>query len=143
MKSKRASIVLLPRLIRFRDAPGYLGMDRNRFNAEVRPFLTNIPIGQQGIAFDRLELDAWVEDYISRNGRPGLPKGDRIWDAKERRGSSGDKCSGTSTSASAGGAFAKALEQLRSKRPNCSSPGKLKKPDKRRSTAFGRRGHSS
>jgi hypothetical protein len=143
MKSMRASIVLLPRLIRFRDAPGYLGMDRNRFNAEVRPFLTNIPIGQQGIAFDRLELDAWVEDYISRNGRPGLPKGDRIWDAKERRGSSGDKGSGTSTSVSAGGAFAKALEQLRSKRPNCSSPGKSKKPVKRRSTAFGRRGHSS
>ncbi|MCH8101337.1 MAG: hypothetical protein IIB74_13015, partial [Proteobacteria bacterium] len=70
-------VVLLPRLVRFRDAPGYLGMDRNRFNAEVRPYLTNIPIGQQGVAFDRLELDAWVEDYISRNGRPGLPKGDR------------------------------------------------------------------
>ncbi len=70
MKSASASIVLLPRLVRFRDAPGYLGMDRNRFNAEVRPFLTNIPIGQQGIAFDRLELDAWVDDYVSCNGRP-------------------------------------------------------------------------
>ena len=39
--------------------------------------------------------------------------------------------------------FAKALEQLSSKKPNCSSPGKSKKPDKRRYTAFGRRGHSS
>ena len=47
---------LLPRLVRFRDAPFYLGMDRNRFNAEVRPQLTEIPIGTQGIAFDRLEL---------------------------------------------------------------------------------------
>ena len=28
---------LLPRLIRARDAPFYLGMDRNRFQAEVRP----------------------------------------------------------------------------------------------------------
>ncbi|MCH8137307.1 MAG: hypothetical protein IIB77_15135, partial [Proteobacteria bacterium] len=83
-----ASMALLPRLVRFRDAPAYLGMDRNRFNTEVRPYLTKIPIGQQGIAFDRLELDAWVEDYISRNGRPGLPKGDRIWDVKERQGSS-------------------------------------------------------
>ena len=27
---------ILPRFIRFRDAPTYLGMDRNRFNAEVR-----------------------------------------------------------------------------------------------------------
>ncbi|RLA25868.1 MAG: hypothetical protein DRR11_20455, partial [Gammaproteobacteria bacterium] len=60
---------MMPRLVRFRDAPAYLGMDRNRFNSEVRPFLTRIPIGKQGLAFDRLELDAWVEDYVSRNGR--------------------------------------------------------------------------
>jgi hypothetical protein len=70
MKSADTTIVLLPRLVRLRDAPTYLGMDRNRFNREVRSHLTNIPIGQQGIAFDRLELDAWVEDYISCNGRP-------------------------------------------------------------------------
>jgi hypothetical protein len=38
-------------------------MDRNRFNAEVRPLLTEIPISEQGIAFDRLELDAWVDQY--------------------------------------------------------------------------------
>ena len=49
---------LLPRLIRARDAPFYLGMDRNRFHTEVRPALTVVPIGVQGIAFDRLELDA-------------------------------------------------------------------------------------
>ncbi len=118
MKSTRAFVVLLPRLVRFRDAPAYLGMDRNRFNSEVRTLLTIIPIGQQGIAFDRLELDAWVEDYISHNGRPGLPKGDRIWDVKERQGSSGDKGSGISTSASVGNEFAKALEQLASRKPN-------------------------
>ena len=59
-----------PRILRFRDAPRYLGMDRNRFNAEVRPYLTEIPIGKQGVGFDRLELDAWVDDYKSRNGRP-------------------------------------------------------------------------
>jgi len=61
---------LLPRLIRFRDAPYYVGMDRNRFNAEVRPHLTEIPIGIQGIAFDRLELDAWVGDHKARTGVP-------------------------------------------------------------------------
>jgi predicted DNA-binding transcriptional regulator AlpA len=54
---------LLPRLLRLRDAPAYLGMDRNRFNAEVRPYVIEIPIGEQGIAFDRLELDAWVDHY--------------------------------------------------------------------------------
>ena len=48
----RPSRTLLPRLVRLRDAPFYLGMDRNRFNAEVRPDLAEIPIGAQGIAFD-------------------------------------------------------------------------------------------
>jgi predicted DNA-binding transcriptional regulator AlpA len=67
---------VIPRLIRLRDAPFYLGMDRNRFNAEIRPFLTQIPIGEQGIAFDRLELDTWVEQYKSRNGHRGRSKGD-------------------------------------------------------------------
>ena len=66
---------LLPRLIRMKDAPRYVGMDRHRFNEDVRPYLTEIPMGTQGIAFDRLEIDAWVEDYIKRNGRrPKLNK---------------------------------------------------------------------
>ncbi len=47
---------LLPRLIRLRDILHYLGVDRRIFNKEVRPFLTEIPIGAQGKAFDRLDL---------------------------------------------------------------------------------------
>ncbi len=47
-----------PRLIRLRDAPDYLGMDRNRFNREVRPTLLEFRIGRQGVAFDRLEMGA-------------------------------------------------------------------------------------
>jgi hypothetical protein len=91
-------------LVRFRDAPNYLGMDRNRFNAEVRPFLTRIPIGHQGIAFDRLELDAWVEDYISRNGRrPKAPKleDDTCQNVTECRGSAKKAGSGKLKSAAA------------------------------------------
>ena len=102
MKSTSQSIVLLPRLVRFRDAPNYLGMDRNRFNAEVRPFLTRIPIGHQGIAFDRLELDAWVEDYISRNGRrpkASLLEDDKCQNVTECRGSAKKAGSGKLKSA--------------------------------------------
>ena len=33
------------RFIRLTKASGYLGMDKNRFNAEVRLYLTEIPIG--------------------------------------------------------------------------------------------------
>ncbi len=65
------------RFYRRRDAHLYLGMDRNRFDKEVRPYLTVIPIGKQGIAFDRLEMDVFADDYKSRNGRP--PKKEAIW----------------------------------------------------------------
>ena len=62
--SAGSHLQLLPRLIRLRDAPGYLGMDRNKFNALVRPEVTEIPLGEQAVVFDRLELDAWVDEYI-------------------------------------------------------------------------------
>ena len=112
-------MAILPRLIRYRDAPTYLGMDRNRFNAEVRRSITEIPIGIQGIAFDRLELDAWADQYKACNGRPGRKKGS-IWDEKERRVSTNVAVSGTSTSALAGGEFVRALTRLASKKQNAS-----------------------
>jgi hypothetical protein len=120
--SRASSITppLIPRIIRFRDAPGYLGMDRNRFNAEVRPYLTEVPIGAQGIGFDRLELDAWVDDYIARNGRPAR-KGAKTWDAERRQASGIGTGSGTSTKWSAGGEFSKALEQAGLKKRKRSS----------------------
>ena len=59
----------MPRLIRLRDVDTYLGMDRNRFNKEVRPFVTEVPVGVQGVAFDRLELDQWVDAYKESCGR--------------------------------------------------------------------------
>ena len=107
---------LLPRLVRFRDAPFYLGMDRNRFNAEVRSQLTEIPIGTQGIAFDRLELDAWVEQYKHRNGRPAQRKGKLTWDERECPVSSTGVVCGTSTNASEVAAFAKALANATSRK---------------------------
>ena len=44
------SVSSAPRFIRLRDAAAYLGMDKNRFNRDVRPHLCTIPIGTQGIA---------------------------------------------------------------------------------------------
>jgi len=110
---------LVPRLIRFRDAPFYLGMDRNRFNAVVRPQLTEIPLGEQGIAFDRLDLDAWVDEYKSRNGRPALTKGvNASWDANAVPASGCARGSGTLRSRSTEESFAKALERAGLKRQN-------------------------
>ena len=48
------------RFLRPRDAPQFIGMDKNRFTANVRPYLTEIPIGAQGIAFDCLANEAFA-----------------------------------------------------------------------------------
>ena len=114
---------VLPRFIRLRDAPSYLGMDKNRFNREIRPLLAVIPIGVQGIAFDRLDLDSWSDDYKSRNGHPAAqPEREKLWETKERRVSPNEVGSGTSISSSEEHAFAKALEQATSGKPKSISP---------------------
>lgn len=59
-----------PYFIRLRDAPFYLGMDKNRFNTEVRPMLQNIPIGKHGISFDRDDLKAWAAHYKLLHAKP-------------------------------------------------------------------------
>jgi hypothetical protein len=106
-----------------RDAPAYLGMDKNRFNREVRPQLTMIPVGSHGIAFDRIELDAWAEDYVRRNGRPAAHLSRRsLWDKQNRQDSPSGEASGISTSASEERDFAKALERVISAKPRRSSP---------------------
>jgi hypothetical protein len=111
--------IILPRLIRLRDAPQYLGMDPNRFNAEVRPYLTEIPIGKQGIGFDRLDLDAWFEDYKSRNGRPGKAwKGEKPWDVKRHLVLSKGVTRGTCKRESEDVEFEKALERAISRKRN-------------------------
>lgn len=105
---------MLPRLIRLRDAPAYLGMDRHRFNKEVRPTIQAIPIGKQGIAFDRLDLDAWVDHYKAASGRPVGRR--NAWDVKEHQDSINDKEFGTSTNKWMDDAFAKALALSTSKK---------------------------
>ena len=121
--SEAMAVQVLPRLIRLREAPAYLGMDRNKFNQLVRPFVTEVPLGKQAIAFDRLDLDAWAGDYLRRKGRPGRSKGDTIWDVRKRRVSQSAAAFGTSINASADNAFARALEALASPRRNASSRG--------------------
>ncbi|WP_019864096.1 hypothetical protein [Methylovulum miyakonense] len=134
MAKSQAMSHLLPRLIRLRDAPFYLGMDWNRFNSLVRPALTEVPIGTQGIAFDRLDLDAWAYDYITRNGRLDQPNGGSSWDAKKRQGSSNAAIAGISTKKSEADAFAKALAKATSGKRKNTSPAKSKKSGKPQST---------
>ena len=74
-------------------------------------------ICKQGVGFDRHDLDAWVDDYKRRNGRPAR-KGDTTWDANEYPASSCGPASGTSTRSCSGGEFARALRQLGSMKQN-------------------------
>ena len=133
MQQPGAVHLIAPRLIRLRDAPFYLGMDRNRFNAEVRPYLVEIPVGRQGIAFDRLDLDGWVDQYKSRNGRSGQLTGEMTWDATKHPASTSAVESGISTNRSEESAFAKALEKAASQGRKNTSGRKRKKSDKRSS----------
>ena len=99
------------RFIRLTKASAYLGMDKNRFNAEVRPYLTEIPIGVQGIAFDRLELDAWADEYKKVRGRP--PEKEASCLEEERQASPIVVAFGTSISELEDtGGFRKAAERI-------------------------------
>ena len=113
-----SSIQLLPRLVRLRDAPGYLGMDRHRFNDEVRPNMTEIPIGSQGVAFDRLDLDAWVDDYKRCSGRPAVTRQRSLeqWDEKNRQVFSKEGSTGMLIKQSLDAEFEKALVRATSKK---------------------------
>ena len=39
-------VMIQPRIIRAGQAPDYCGMGREVFNKEIRPYLTEIPIGE-------------------------------------------------------------------------------------------------
>ena len=55
---------IAPRFLRASAAPSYLGMCREEFKNTVRPHVREFPIGKQGVAFDRHELDQWADAYI-------------------------------------------------------------------------------
>lgn len=58
-----------PRFLSYKDAVLYCGFGKDRFDVEVRPMLTEIPRGKRAILFDRLDLDAFLDDYKEQNRR--------------------------------------------------------------------------
>jgi hypothetical protein len=88
-------------------------MDRNKFQTLVRPYVTAIPLGKQAVGYDRLDLDAWFEDYKSRNGRPGRAmKGGSSWGAKSPQDSYCEETPGTFRRSFQVKEFEKALAQV-------------------------------
>ena len=65
---------ILPRILRCRAAPSYLGMCKDEFNKTVRPYVREVRIGVQGVGFDRYELDDWVDAYVASHSIGNKPR---------------------------------------------------------------------
>ena len=64
-----SNLALQPRIIRAGDVMDYCGMSRLIFKEHIKPNLTRIQIGVQGVGYDRFEIDRVLDDYIARYGR--------------------------------------------------------------------------
>lgn len=69
---------VIPGIVRLRDAPYYLGMNKTYFRDQVQPYLTRIPIDKKGIGFNRMELDRWIAYAQATLGQP--PKSTPPWE---------------------------------------------------------------
>ncbi len=77
---------LLPRFFRLRDAPSYLGMDKIASIAMCDLLYAPSRSACKGVAFDRVDLDTWADQYKNRNGRPAAqPKGESYGKPKNAR----------------------------------------------------------
>jgi hypothetical protein len=115
-KKPEKTPMILPRIIRMRDAPFYLGVNKNYFNSDIRPYLTELKIGVQGIAFDRLDLDAWVDEMKKQMGKPAIKTLEKQTWQKRHQASPKGMTSGTSTRSLREKDFMKALERVTSKK---------------------------
>lgn len=119
---------LIPRFIRAKEAPGYLGMCRAIFDETVRPYVSEFPIGGRGVGFDRQELDDWATAYVEakaidkkgateqQSPRSERQKGDKSWRENRSQVSPKGKVSGISTRRSTAKDFTNLLAQLTDKK---------------------------
>ena len=74
---------LQPRFVRQKDAPAFFGVARQIFDRMIRPYLTEIWLGdkaQSGIVYDIYDLNAHADIIKERNGRPGKKGAGDVWD---------------------------------------------------------------
>ena len=80
-----------PRFIRQKDVPEFFGVTRGFFDKHIRPFLIEIPLGdnpQSGIVYDSYDLHAHADIMKERNGRPARNGDSRKWDVEQQESSS-------------------------------------------------------
>nr|MBL8454596.1 hypothetical protein [Zoogloeaceae bacterium] len=135
-RTAHAQSTVQPRFIRATKAPAYLGMSRSVFDSVVRPHVNEFPIGEQGIGFDRHELDEFADAYVaahaidknlparddqSRSERRHAPGVEKSWRGKALQASRKGAVSGTSTRSSTENGFTKALALVRGQKQNATS----------------------
>jgi|GEM_PF-816790 len=115
------------KVVRLKDAPAYLGMNKNTFNRSVWPQLTELPGQDRAVSFNRTDLDEWVDQQTGRVPHDGVE-----WQGSTQRlASLKGARPGTSTGRSPTPTFDKACELLTERRPNDttqSSSGKSTTP---------------
>ena len=75
-----------PRFVRQKDAPEFFGVSRALFDRIIRPYLTEIWLGdsaQAGIVYDLIDLNAHADRIKASNGRPGKKGEGDIWDEQK------------------------------------------------------------
>ena len=89
-----------PRILNQKQSAYYLGMSVNTFKDDVRPDLTPVLMEGRQIKYDRLDLDAWLDEYKSRNALSDT-NGETQWQI--RQDSTCEARSGTLIKPSSGG----------------------------------------
>jgi hypothetical protein len=84
------------------------------FDRLVRPYLIELRIGIQGVAFDRFDLDKWADHHKTVNGRPAQKEG--LWLKSHPASISGAKYGGLKKPSKDMVDCEKALEQVISTR---------------------------
>lgn len=80
-----------PRFIRQKDVPEFFGVTRQTFDRTIRPYLTEIWLGdsaQAGIVYDIYDLNARADIIKERNGRPARKGDSRKWDVEQQESNS-------------------------------------------------------
>lgn len=116
-----------PRILRPNDAAYYCGMGRTLFERIIRPVVPTIRLGDIGIGYDRIDLDAAIDDYKARNTGPCPPSPEQqhTWQKNEQSKDSHStrkRAKAESSKQSRDSEkFADALRQVRGEKPNQSS----------------------
>jgi hypothetical protein len=105
---------MTPIILRRKLAAEYCGMGVDLFDRIVRPKVHEIKIGRKsrGVAFYRLDLDHWAEEYAGAEGRPSNQEEDDQWVRNEEVASQNGATSGGSTNGSTVVDYEKARKQV-------------------------------